>query len=1066
MATTQSSIEPVGLDAAATALERAVAALFAAQHPDGWWKGELETNVTMDAEDLFLREFLGIGDAAITAAAANWIRSKQRDDGTWATSTAGRPTCRRPSRRTGRSSSPAIRPTPTHMRRGGAVRRRCGRPRAQSRSSRASGWRCSACGRGTDLPALPPEMILLPPPGRPLNIYDFACWARQTIVPLTVVGAYRPARPMLVTLDELRTGVDAHGGRAPTAADRPVDASSASTACCTGYERRPIGCAAPRRVPAPNGGSSIARRPTAAGAASSRRGCTRMHRPAPARLPPRPSGHAGRAGRSRRGSPSGSPTATVRRLEACQSPVWDTALAVGGAGRRRRRADRRPSRTRGPAGCSTRRSARPATGRCGARTWRRAAGPSSSRTTTTPTSTTPPRWSWRSTGSGRSSRHRVRRVRRPRAVRWTAACSVARAADGARSTSTTPARCRTQLPFCDFGAVIDPPIADVTAHVIEMLGQLVHAGRGEVVDPRVLDRAAQWLSARAGGRRLVVRALGRQPPLRHRRRGAGAGRRGRVHRGSPCRASACAGSMPCRTTTAAGARTCARTPIRPGAVAATSTASQTAWALLALLAARELDEPTRRGVAWLVETPASRRLVGRAVLHRHRVPRRLLHQLPPVPAWCSRSWRSAGTSGRWKEEATMDETGLYVLAPLRLEATAAQRGAATARIKRTGMGRRRSLSRGAPSRCHVGRYRSGVRRRLVWRLRSDLQPGDIVVASEVRSHSGDVRIALPGAPLLAGSLADAGLPVRFGPLVSTERIVTGSPRQALAASGALAVDMESAWLVAGLHEGEPRRPFAVVRVVLDTPDRRAALAAHPAQHPAGPSPPVQRRPRARAVGRGHTTAARAARCAAIVLRRGRASDRDRRSRPRPLRAARVRPAPDRAQHPCGRSTRTPRCDLRAGARRGASRFGDGVRRPRRVTRGARRRRAPAAHSDRRDLPVGRQGAHRGAAVRRPRVRHRARRPRRSRGGRGHGRRGARPHHRRRLARRRRPLRAGRSGPCRVHHADDTGRRRDRRDRHASPTTLPVAGRAASARTSATPPRTGRRLSPRSRPKSI
>jgi 4-hydroxy-3-methylbut-2-enyl diphosphate reductase len=31
--------------------------------------------------------------------------------------------------------------------------------------------------------------------------------------------------------------------------------------------------------------------------------------------------------------------------------------------------------------------------------------------------------------------------------------------------------------------------------------------------------------------------------------------------------------------------------------------------------------------------------------------------------------------------------------------------------------------------------------------------------------------------------------------------------------------MESAWLVAGLHEGEPRRPFAVVRVVLDTPDR-------------------------------------------------------------------------------------------------------------------------------------------------------------------------------------------------------------------------------------------------------
>ena len=26
-----------------------------------------------------------------------------------------------------------------------------------------------------------------------------------------------------------------------------------------------------------------------------------------------------------------------------------------------------------------------------------------------------------------------------------------------------------ELPFCDFGAVIDPPSADVTAHVVEML---------------------------------------------------------------------------------------------------------------------------------------------------------------------------------------------------------------------------------------------------------------------------------------------------------------------------------------------------------------------------------------------------------------------------------------------------------------------------------------------------------------------------------------------------------------------------------------------------------------------
>ena len=65
------------------ALARAVERLRSLQHPDGWWKAELETNVTMDAEDLLLREFLGIREAVQTERAAVWIRSHQRDDGSW-----------------------------------------------------------------------------------------------------------------------------------------------------------------------------------------------------------------------------------------------------------------------------------------------------------------------------------------------------------------------------------------------------------------------------------------------------------------------------------------------------------------------------------------------------------------------------------------------------------------------------------------------------------------------------------------------------------------------------------------------------------------------------------------------------------------------------------------------------------------------------------------------------------------------------------------------------------------------------------------------------------------------
>src|SRR5262249_46542123 len=68
---------------AESALLRARDHLLSLQDPAGWWKGELETNVTMDAEDLLLREFLGIREAEATERSAAWIRSQQHPDGCW-----------------------------------------------------------------------------------------------------------------------------------------------------------------------------------------------------------------------------------------------------------------------------------------------------------------------------------------------------------------------------------------------------------------------------------------------------------------------------------------------------------------------------------------------------------------------------------------------------------------------------------------------------------------------------------------------------------------------------------------------------------------------------------------------------------------------------------------------------------------------------------------------------------------------------------------------------------------------------------------------------------------------
>ena len=60
---------------------------------------------------------------------------------------------------------------------------------------------------------VPVELILLPANG-PLSVYDFACWARQTMVSLSVVEALRPVRPSAIDLSEI-------GGRKTPASGMP-----------------------------------------------------------------------------------------------------------------------------------------------------------------------------------------------------------------------------------------------------------------------------------------------------------------------------------------------------------------------------------------------------------------------------------------------------------------------------------------------------------------------------------------------------------------------------------------------------------------------------------------------------------------------------------------------------------------------------------------------------------------------------------------------------------------------------------------------------------------------------
>jgi squalene-hopene/tetraprenyl-beta-curcumene cyclase len=60
---------------------------------------------------------------------------------------------------------------------------------------------------------VPVELIQLPANG-PLSVYDFACWARQTMVSLSVVEALQPVRPSAIDLSEI-------GGRKTAASGTP-----------------------------------------------------------------------------------------------------------------------------------------------------------------------------------------------------------------------------------------------------------------------------------------------------------------------------------------------------------------------------------------------------------------------------------------------------------------------------------------------------------------------------------------------------------------------------------------------------------------------------------------------------------------------------------------------------------------------------------------------------------------------------------------------------------------------------------------------------------------------------
>jgi 4-hydroxy-3-methylbut-2-enyl diphosphate reductase len=160
---------------------------------------------------------------------------------------------------------------------------------------------------------------------------------------------------------------------------------------------------------------------------------------------------------------------------------------------------------------------------------------------------------------------------------------------------------------------------------------------------------------------------------------------------------------------------------------------------------------------------------------------------------------------------------LTVCAPLRLEARAIRRGlageaAGDAEVVRTGFGARRSALQAEQLRARDGGLIAIAG--TCGALSPGLRPGDLIVATQVSGPGGSR--SCPSAALLAGDLRRAGLRVHEGHIATVTSLFDAGQRAQAAARGAIAVDMESSYLLAAAAGG---RPAVVLRAVSDHADR-------------------------------------------------------------------------------------------------------------------------------------------------------------------------------------------------------------------------------------------------------
>ena len=187
---TTASPTPVADRALSRTVERAVDWLIDQQDPAGFWWGQLESNPSITSEYLLLTHHLGIADRQQWDGIARYIRAQQRPEGFWSQYLNGQGDVSTSVECYFALKLAGDDPDSPHMTRarewileqGGIVKARVF----------TKIWLAMFGEFDWDrLPAMPPWINLLPA-WLPFNLYEFASWARATIVGITVIMTLRP----------------------------------------------------------------------------------------------------------------------------------------------------------------------------------------------------------------------------------------------------------------------------------------------------------------------------------------------------------------------------------------------------------------------------------------------------------------------------------------------------------------------------------------------------------------------------------------------------------------------------------------------------------------------------------------------------------------------------------------------------------------------------------------------------------------------------------------------------------------------------------------------------------